>query len=477
MKPILLAILYSLTTLHAFAEPPQTIAKQTQAATTLPSYPESLIIENSYLSKYDNLMTWAKVNNIPETVIPNDYYTLTQLKALSLRGYHLPTVPKELSILKKLSALDLSDNQLTNVDFLSDLPELNYLNIAINQISELENFEDNHNDTLLFTRYNLATFDDSTFLLLFTRYTPADFDDNTLLSPDKDDHPPTSYTENFTAFLNRQYPMLLALINESEESDEEKQASIEKLPTLSAEELEKTAQRYYQQYTQQIYNQVTSNLSEINSHQLLTASSYHQLAEELYDDYQNKTIGNYALSSAIKQAIETIGERAITIPEYYDAAITLSETLEPALQKVAAARWRYALSKAAVKKGTIGPYKLSRSALTLTYQLLFTQKPEDLEEIITLSEQAEKQTPNYLPLYTNHAHALALLGKTEAARELYNRYIDAVFPFPEGDITWVAAVIDDIETLKAAGIRNDLLNTILRQYVFYSGLHRIKSAF
>ena len=57
---------------------------------------------------------------------------------LNLSQLQLTAIPKEIQAVKNLQVLDLSDNQISKIENLADLP-LQYLNLSSNQISKIEN--------------------------------------------------------------------------------------------------------------------------------------------------------------------------------------------------------------------------------------------------------------------------------------------------------------------------------------------------
>jgi tetratricopeptide (TPR) repeat protein len=78
------------------------------------------------------------------------------------------------------------------------------------------------------------------------------------------------------------------------------------------------------------------------------------------------------------------------------------------------------------------------------------------------ADEAIAVTPDQIWLYTNRAHALMFLGRTEEARALYLRYRGE--KNVDGQNTWEAVVLDDFAELRKAGLASPLMDEIEKQF-------------
>ena len=69
--------------------------------------------------------------------------------------------------------------------------------------------------------------------------------------------------------------------------------------------------------------------------------------------------------------------------------------------------------------------------------------------------------PAWLPLKTNQAHALLLLGRTAEAEALYREHIGKVMPGNDGR-TWEAEILADLDQLEADGVSHPAFPRIRR---------------
>jgi len=104
-----------------------------------------------------------------------------------------------------------------------------------------------------------------------------------------------------------------------------------------------------------------------------------------------------------------------------------------------------------------GPY------VSLAWYQLHTK---DFAGALTSSEEGLKLKPGYLPLETNRAHALLLLGKTDEAEKIYRKYMGREIGVEsEGQKndplnTWDKTILEDFDTLEKDGISHPDFNRI-----------------
>lgn len=455
---------------------------------TLPPFPaDKLEIEDRANNAYSDLILWADTNNIPADVLPRDYLALTQLTSLNLRGYHLKTLTKDLSLLHNLTVIDLSNNELTQLPALT-FPNLHYLDISNNRLSPTEtdplaeNFtaDCEENNAIFLRDFNIGPMStNSAAIQLIAKHYPNLIDPTQLFETPEitinNQNYSTKYSPEFIKQLSTQYPYLLTfIIGDKNASPEEKQKILNDLPQQTTEALIEQYKAYYLALTTKTYQQAQNTIPTFSPDN--SVKYYKELADTLWQAYQNNNIGEHELYKQIQQALTAIGEKILQVPEYYQAADDLCGVLYSALedqtQKITIERYRLALAEQAYQAKIISTHLLARSALNLTYDLLFTGNPSDLEEAITISQQYEALIPEYIALYSNHAHALALLGKEAEARALYDKYQDATLHFPEGDISWRLAILDDIVALKKANQTAPLFKEVAKQYIDFLEKHR-----
>ncbi len=82
----------------------------------------------------------------------------------------------------------------------------------------------------------------------------------------------------------------------------------------------------------------------------------------------------------------------------------------------------------------------------------------DFKTALEAADQAISLEPNKIWLYTNRAHALMFLGRTDEARALYLKYRGQ--KNVSGGKVWEAVVLDDFAQLKKAGLTNPLMDEI-----------------
>jgi tetratricopeptide (TPR) repeat protein len=78
------------------------------------------------------------------------------------------------------------------------------------------------------------------------------------------------------------------------------------------------------------------------------------------------------------------------------------------------------------------------------------------------ADQAISLAPDKIWLYTNRAHALMFLGRTEDARALYLRYRGEMNV--QGEKTWDAVVVEDFAELRKAGLTEPLMDEIEKNF-------------
>jgi tetratricopeptide (TPR) repeat protein len=95
----------------------------------------------------------------------------------------------------------------------------------------------------------------------------------------------------------------------------------------------------------------------------------------------------------------------------------------------------------------------------LAYSLVLTR---DFATALAASDQAISVAPSLTWLYTNRAHALMFLGRTDDARALYLKYRDQKLPNGE---TWETGVLGDFVEFRKAGLADPLMNTIEKAFL------------
>jgi hypothetical protein len=94
----------------------------------------------------------------------------------------------------------------------------------------------------------------------------------------------------------------------------------------------------------------------------------------------------------------------------------------------------------------------------LAYKLVLER---DFSTSLAASDQAISVAPDLIWLYTNRAHALMFLGRTDEARALYMKYRGQ----KDSDGPWEAAVLGDFAELRKAGLTNPLMDAIEKAFL------------
>jgi tetratricopeptide (TPR) repeat protein len=81
---------------------------------------------------------------------------------------------------------------------------------------------------------------------------------------------------------------------------------------------------------------------------------------------------------------------------------------------------------------------------------------------LAAADEAIKLAPDQTWLYTNRAHALMLLGRTEEARAVYLAHRGK--PKVQGDKSWEAVVLEDFAALRKAGLTRPLMDEIEKEF-------------
>jgi tetratricopeptide (TPR) repeat protein len=87
----------------------------------------------------------------------------------------------------------------------------------------------------------------------------------------------------------------------------------------------------------------------------------------------------------------------------------------------------------------------------------------DFSTALTAADQAIALAPNLIWLYTNRAHALMFLNRTDEARALYLKYRGQKIPEQDGK-SWQAVILDDFAELRKARLSNPLMNEIEKDF-------------
>ena len=125
----------------------------------------------------------------------------------------------------------------------------------------------------------------------------------------------------------------------------------------------------------------------------------------------------------------------------YRAALTILEALVE--QDKSNTNWRKGLN-----------YSISGIG-GLAFQLLSAR---DFKTALEAADQAISLKPDQIWLYTNRAHALMFLGRTDEARALYLKYRGQ--KNVSGGKVWEAVILDDFTQLRKAGLTNPLMDEI-----------------
>ncbi|HLH12368.1 MAG TPA: tetratricopeptide repeat protein, partial [Methylovirgula sp.] len=86
----------------------------------------------------------------------------------------------------------------------------------------------------------------------------------------------------------------------------------------------------------------------------------------------------------------------------------------------------------------------------------------DFADALVTADQAISLAPDKTWLYTNRAHALMFLGRTDEARSLYLQYRNQK-NVQEGK-SWAAVILDDFAELRKAGLSNPLMDEIEKDF-------------
>jgi len=85
----------------------------------------------------------------------------------------------------------------------------------------------------------------------------------------------------------------------------------------------------------------------------------------------------------------------------------------------------------------------------------------DFKQALAASNRAHSLAPSILPVETNRAHALLLLGRSREAQAIYLAHKGKPISLTSNQI-WEDAIADDIESLRKAGINEPALELINR---------------
>jgi tetratricopeptide (TPR) repeat protein len=83
----------------------------------------------------------------------------------------------------------------------------------------------------------------------------------------------------------------------------------------------------------------------------------------------------------------------------------------------------------------------------------------DMTNALAAADQSISLTPDQIWLYTNRAHALMFLGRTDEARALYLKYRGQKDASPDAK-PWEAIVLGDFDEFRKAGLTNPLMDEI-----------------
>lgn len=107
-------------------------------------------------------------------------------------------------------------------------------------------------------------------------------------------------------------------------------------------------------------------------------------------------------------------------------------------------------------KGELSKLKKQKHYLQLSFYQLFAS---DYEGVLESAKKGLKIDPEYLPLQTNHAHALLFLGRKEDAMAVYMKYRGKKI---DGRL-WETIILEDFDQLEKAGIRHEMIETLRKE--------------
>jgi tetratricopeptide (TPR) repeat protein len=86
----------------------------------------------------------------------------------------------------------------------------------------------------------------------------------------------------------------------------------------------------------------------------------------------------------------------------------------------------------------------------------------EYNKALDAADQAIALAPSTIWFYSNRAHALMFLGRTEQARALYLKYRGE--KKAQGDKSWVALVLEDFAELRKARLTHPLMDEIEKRF-------------
>src|SRR5262249_3579446 len=75
---------------------------------------------------------------------------------------------------------------------------------------------------------------------------------------------------------------------------------------------------------------------------------------------------------------------------------------------------------------------------------------KDFEGTVKAVDEAIAIDPNYIPAYTNKAHALMFLGKWDAAKTIYAKFRGE--KVPQMDASWEQLILNDLAEFEKNGL-------------------------
>jgi tetratricopeptide (TPR) repeat protein len=95
----------------------------------------------------------------------------------------------------------------------------------------------------------------------------------------------------------------------------------------------------------------------------------------------------------------------------------------------------------------------------LAYNFLFAH---DFAKALQAADQAISLAPDQIWIYTNRAHALMFLNRTDEARALYLKYRDQ--KDVQAGKSWPTVILDGFAELRKAGLSNPLMDEIEKDF-------------
>lgn len=253
-------------------------------------------------------------------------------------------------------------------------------------------------------------------------------------------------TMAFVETMQKKSRCLIDLILHTESmDDEERKYWFDLLPSMTDEQIEKLYEilRVEKIKLQKLEEKYAIEISLLNNKHLL---NYYKETKKINEfSYQEingiirsvksillKNPPEYVMNKSLNlltRLFIDLSDQALESKMYFDLYKEIEKTIHYATDKNTDKQYLYDLSrlllaqsKRAFDKGFISKYELQSDYLSVTWYSLFLGG-DYLNSAIRLSEEALSLNEGYLPLWTNYAHALALSGQEQQAKNIYLRFV------------------------------------------------------